>query len=137
MRKWCLGICIFFLTMGLLGRYAATISDARPQVKEERDTLENQAIFTGSAEAETMILCSVYTFDEEEQTTLLYQTSEVVGASGLYQLTVPLPVLGRQYVMLQVGEEETTYAYNRYRKQLTTELQEYYLNIYQVLMEMK
>ena len=137
MRKWMVGAWIFFLTMGILGRCAVTISDAQPQVSEERDTLENQTIFAGSAEADTVILCSVYTYDEEKQTTLLYQTSGVVGASGLYQLTVPLPVLGRQYVMLQVGEEETTYAYTRYRKQLATELQEYYLNVYQALVEMK
>ena len=135
MKKWSVGICIFLLTMGFLGRYAVTISDAQPQVLEERNTLENQTIFTGCAAAETVILCSVYTFNEDKQTTLLYQTSEVVGASELYQLTVPLPVLGRQYVMLQVGEEETTYAYTRYRKQLATELQEYYLNVYQVLTE--
>ena len=58
-----------------------------------------------------------------------------MGASGVYQLTVPLPVLGKQYVMLRIGEDECTYAYHRYRKQLATELQEYYLNVYQVLTE--
>ena len=137
MKKWGICVCVFFLTMGFWGRYAVTISEAQPQVQEEIDTLENQTIFTGSAEAKTPILCSVYTINEEKQTILLYQTSEVVGASGLYQLTVPLPVLGRQYVMLQVGEEEVTYAYTRYRKQLATELQEYYLNVYQTLVEMK
>ena len=137
MRKWSVGICTFLFALGFLSQHAVIVSEAEPIVKEERDTLENQTIFTGCAEANTVSLCSVYTFEEEQQTTLLYQTSEVVGASGLYQLTVPLPILGRQYVMLQIGEEETTYAYTRYRKQLATELQEYYLNVYQALGEMK
>ncbi len=136
MKKWGIGILIFFVTLSVLEKYDIMISDAQPRVEEERDTLENQTLFAGSADAETVITCSVYTFDEEQRTTLLYQTSEVVGQSGLYQLTVPLPVLGRQYVMLRVDDEEKTYAYNRYRKQLATELEEYYLNIYQVLSEM-
>lgn len=137
MKKWSVGILICFLTLGMLSEYSVIVSDAQPKVEEERDTLENQTLFTGSAEAETVIACSVYTVDNEQKTTLLYQTSEVVGASGLYQLTIPLPVLGRQYVLLRVGDEESTYAYNRYRKQLSTELEEYYLNVYQVLSEMK
>lgn len=137
MRKWSLGLCAFLLTMAFLSQYGLTVSEAEPQVQEEWPTLENQVILTGRAEPETEILCSVYAFEEDAQTTLLYQTSDVVGASGLYQLTVPLPILGRQYVMLQVGTQETTYAYTRYRKQAAKELQEYYLNVYQVLMEMK
>ncbi len=136
MKKWGVGILICFFALSMLGKYSVLVSDAQPQVEEERETLENQALFTGSAEAESVITCSVYTLDAEKGTTLLYQTSEVVGQSGLYQLTVPLPVLGRQYVMLRVGDEEETYAYNRYRKQLATELEEYYLNVYQVLSEM-
>ncbi len=136
MRKWSVGILICLFTLSMLGKYSIVISDAQPQGEEERDTLENQTLFTGSAEEETVIACSVYTVDTEQRTTLLYQTSEVVGPSGLYQLTVPLPVLGRQYVMLRVGDEEKTYVYNRYRKQLATELEEYYLNVYQVLSEM-
>ncbi len=137
MKKWIVGILICFLALNILGKYSLVTSDAQPQVEEERDTLENQTMFAGRADAETAITCSVYTIDDEQNTTLLYQTNEVVGASGLYQLTIPLPVLGRQYVLLRVGDEECTYAYNRYRKQLSTELEEYYLNIYQVLSEMK
>ena len=110
------------------------MSEAVPHVTAEYDTLENQTVFMGNAEVGTQIQCSVYTFDEENITTLLYQMSDIVGASGLYQLTVPLPVLGKQYVQLRIGEEEQTYAYHRYRKQLAAELQEYYLNVYQVLM---
>ncbi len=136
MKKWSVGVLILFFAMSLLGKYSVVVSDAQPQVEEERDTLENQTLFTGSADAETVIACSVYTVDSDQRTTLLYQTNELVGSSGLYQLTVPLPVLGRQYVMLRVGDEEKTYAYNRYRKQLATELEEYYLNVYQVLSEM-
>lgn len=137
MKKWCVGIWICFITLSILGKYSVVISEAQPQIKEEKDTLENQMLFTGSAEPETVISCSVYTVDADRKTTLLYQASEVVGASGLYQMTIPLPVLGRQYVMLRVGDDENTYAYNRYRRQLSTELEEYYLNVYQVLSEMK
>ncbi|MBR6683764.1 MAG: hypothetical protein IKL38_05425 [Firmicutes bacterium] len=114
-------------------QFGLIIGEAQPVITEEYDTLENQTVFLGTAETDTQIQCSVYTVDEENQTTLLYQMSDVVGASGVYQLTVPLPVLGKQYVMLRIGEDECTYAYHRYRKQLATELQEYYLNVYQVL----
>jgi len=116
-----------------LFQFGLIIGEAQPVITEEYDTLENQTVFLGTAEADTQIQCSVYTVDEENQTTLLYQMSDVVGASGVYQLTVPLPVLGKQYVMIRIGEDECTYAYHRYRKQLATELQEYYLNVYQVL----
>ena len=126
-------MCIVLSAMCCL-QYGLLVSEAVPHVTAEYDTLENQTVFMGNAEVGTQIQCSVYIFDEENITTLLYQVSDTVGASGLYQLTVPLPVLGKQYVQLRIGEEEQTYAYHRYRKQLAAELQEYYLNVYQVLM---
>lgn len=125
-------VCLI-LTALCCTQYGLIVSEALPQVSAEYDTLENQTVFMGNAEPDTPIQCSVYSCDEEERITLLYQMSDTVGASGLYQLTVPLPVLGKQYVMLRIGEEEQTFAYQRYQKQLAAELQEYYLNVYQVL----
>ena len=127
--------CVVFLMLGMYCclQCGLIVSEAQPQVAAEYDTLENQTVFMGNAEPDTPIQCSVYTYDEENRTTLLYQMSDIVGASGLYQLTIPLPVLGEQYVMLRIGEEEQTYVYQRYRKQLAAELQEYYLNVYQAL----
>lgn len=97
-----------------------------------RDTLENQAFLTGTAEEGTRIICSVYVSNEKESA-LLYRTEQLVGAEGLYEVTAPLPVLGRQYVVLQVGKREEVYLYQRYRKQLAQDLKGYYLNIYEAL----
>ena len=133
MRKLGFGLMGLVLTICMCWHFGVVESEAEPKVKAERDTLENQTVLTGSAEAGTWIFCSVYTYNQEEKTTLLYQASSKVGESGLYQLTIPLPVLGRQYVMVRIGSEENTYAYNRYSKQLANELQGYYLNIYQVM----
>lgn len=130
-----LGMCLVFvlIVLGICTQYDLVVGEAAPKVSAEFDTLENQTMFAGSAQPDTTISCSVYTYDENNKLTLLYQNSETVGQSQLYQLTVPLPVLGRQYVTIRIGDEETTYAYHRYRKELATDLQEYYLNIYQVL----
>ncbi len=135
MKKLGMSAVFFLVAVFVCLHRGVIVSEAQPKVTEEYDTLENQIMFAGSAEADTFIFCSVYTYDEDDQSTLLYQTSDVVGESQLYQLTVPLPVLGRQYVMLRIGDEENIYAYNRYRKQLSTDLQAYYLNVYQVLAE--
>lgn len=135
MIKWLKrGICLLLLAGLCLGQ-GLTETEAEPIVTCERDTLENQALISGSAEAGTRTFFSVYTYDNVKKTTLLYQENGVVGESGLYQLTIPLPVLGRQYVLVRVGKEANTYAYNRYRKQLAQELQGYYLNVYQQLRE--
>lgn len=127
------GLVFGILTLLFISKLGLLVSEAEPVVTAQYDTLENQTIYMGNAEVDTQIQCSVYTYDEEDQVTLLYQLSDTVGASGLYQMTVPLPVLGKQYVMVRIGDEEHTYAYHRYRKQLATDLQEYYLNVYQVL----
>ena len=110
-------------------------ADTLPQVSEVYDTLENQVLLTGTAEKGDDITFSVYTYNEKDKTTLLYQGEDEVGDSGVYQLTIPLPVLGRQYVRVRVGDQETTYAYNRFRKQLASDLEDYYLNVYQMMIE--
>ena len=133
MKKYGMSLVFFLIVVVLSLRWDLVVSEAAPKVSAEFDTLENQTMFAGSAQTDTTISCSVYTYDENNRTTLLYQYSEVVGKSQLYQLTVPLPVLGRQYVTIRIGDEETTYAYNRYRKELAADLQEYYLNVYEVL----
>lgn len=131
-KRW---ILLLGLALILTASLIQMEGEAAPKVDVNRDTLENQALLSGSAPAGTQISCMVYTYNIREKTTLLYQSETVVEDSGLYQLTVPLPVLGCQYVMLRVGEEETTYAYHRYRKQLADDLKGYYLNLYQVLDE--
>ena len=67
-----------------LFQFGLIIGEAQPVITEEYDTLENQTVFLGTAETDTQIQCSVYTVDEENQTTLLYQMSDVVGASGIF-----------------------------------------------------
>ena len=101
------------------------------QELKEYSTLENQTFITGSAEEGTPIICNVYVMEDEAS--LLYHSEQEVKESGLYELTVPLPVLGRQCVVVQVGEQTSTYIYHRYRKQLAQDLKGYYLNIYEVL----
>lgn len=98
---------------------------------KEYSTLENQAFITGTAQANTPVICDVYVMEEEMA--LLYHSEQQVRASGLYELTVPLPVLGRQCVVVQVGKQTSVYIYHRYRKQLAQDLKGYYLNVYEVL----
>ena len=118
--------CLLLMALGME-------SQALPQVTAEYDTLENQVLLSGTAEPDTQISFSVYTYNEKEKTTILYQGEGQTGAGGLYQITVPLPVLGRQYVRIRIGEQENTYAYTRYRKQLASDLRDYYLNVYQLM----
>lgn len=132
MKKQKYKVCVALLTV-MVTVLAAGISQAEPEVTQERDTLENQAILTGTAQKDTWVYCSVYTYDEDGEVTLLYQSEQQVGGSGLYQLTVPLPVLGRQYVAVRMSDEEIVYVYNRYRKQLARDLKDYYLNVYQAV----
>lgn len=132
-KRWITGLLAIIVSFGLM-EVLPLESQAEPEAAYVRDTLENEAFIAGDGEAGAQIQCSVYTV-ENGKTTLLYQTETVVGASGLYQLTVPLPVLGIQYVTVAVEEEETTYVYHRYRKQFAKELDDFYLNIYQVLDE--
>lgn len=137
-KRWLLLGLALLLVLAAAGWPKGALAESQaPAIEEQelRSTLENQTLLAGSAAAGTRIFCSVYTRSEEGEVTLLYQTEQQVGESGLYQMTVPLPVLGRQYVLLRAGEDETLYVYNRCRRQLASDLRGYYLNIYQVLKE--
>lgn len=131
MSKWIRTAILLLICLWLL---AALPSNTRANTYEEvqRETLENQAILTGKAEPGLEVLCRVYTH-EEGQEILLYSSSFVVNEGGIYQVTVPLLVMGEQVVELKIEEDTYVYPYYRYPKQLGKELNEYYLNLYQVL----
>ena len=132
-------VCLLVLTQaGAESRLMAVKAQTRAEEEApQKDTLENQTVITGKAEPGTEIVCRVYTYDDKGRQTLLYQRNDTVGESGLYMLTVSLPVLGRQYVSVTVGSERDIYVYNRYRKQLVQDLQTYYLNVYELLEDAK
>ncbi len=108
---------------------------AKDAVTETRKTLLDQAVFTGVAEPGDVLACTVYTFRNSQEQILLFQSRQVIGSSGLYSLSVPLPLIGSQYVMLDVGEERTIYEYTRYSRSLGAEISDYQLNIYEFLQQ--
>ncbi|MBO6159829.1 MAG: hypothetical protein J6P72_11320 [Firmicutes bacterium] len=100
-------------------------------------TLSDQVQFSGALEAGTQIRVTVYTYLDGRERVLLYQTRMVVGDSGLYALSVPLPLIGNQFVTLELGEEIREYAYLRYPQRLVSQILEYNLNIYEFLTDRK
>lgn len=97
------------------------------------NTLENQTVLSGTAKEGTVIGITVYNFRYGANPSVLYTAQETVGASGLYQITVPLPVEGRQYVEIEMDGKTSLYTYNRFSKSIVDQLNNYYLNVYDYL----
>ena len=83
----------------------------------------------------TLISCSVYTYQNGRDRILLYQSRQRVEESGLYCLRVPLPLIGTQFVHLEIGEEELLVRGIRYPRSLVEEITNYQLNLYDYLIE--
>lgn len=129
-RVFLLLLLVLFLSLFRTGPSAR----AEDVISGQERTLSDQAVFTGKADAGTTLTCTVYTYRGNDRI-LLYQTRTTIGQSGLYSLTVPLPLIGSQFVMLDLEEERLIYEYTRYPRSLGTEITGLDLNIYEYLLQ--
>ena len=127
---------LFFIVLSLL--FLMKIPPCFAEEIEEDQvihTLEDQTIFSGRTEPGVQITCTVYTFQNGRDRILLYQSRQKVEESGLYCLRVPLPLIGTQYVRLDMGEETILSRAIRYPRSLVDEITGYQLNLYEFLIE--
>ena len=116
----------------LLSTGERTLAEEEPEIIR---TVDSRAILTGQEEPGSSIDVTVYNYPNGRSRATLYHTRFPVGASGIYQVTIPLPVMGEQYVQLSVENVLTTVIYERYPADLADELRGYYLNIFEFLEE--
>ena len=98
-------------------------------------TLEDQTSFSGRAEPGEVISCIVYAYPNGRDQIILYQSRMRAGDSGLFSFHAPLPLVGTQYVRLEMGDEQTVTRVIRYPRSLVSEITGYQLNIYGFLIE--
>lgn len=129
-------ILVIILTVSLLFLLPAPPCSAEETETDQAiHTLEDQTIFSGRCEPGTLISCSVYTYQNGRDRILLYQSRQRVEESGLYCLRVPLPLIGTQFIHLEIGEEELLVRGIRYPRSLVEEITNYQLNLYDYLIE--
>lgn len=93
-------------------------------------TVQDQIVVFGESPEGSVILISVYNYNYGEDKQILYAAQHRVGKSGLYELAVPLPVLGKQYVQLIIRGKETMRAYYRYAADVPDMLTGIHVNVY-------
>ena len=127
---------LIILTASLLFLMTPPASLAE-ETKEEQTihTLEDQTIFSGMTEPYTLINCTVYTYQGGRDRILLYQSRQKVEESGLYCLSVPLPLIGTQFIRLELGDETILTRAIRYPRSLVGDITNYQLNLYEFLIE--
>ena len=106
---------------------------SRAQEEEEItliDTMESSVHFAGQSEPGTELTVTVYTYRNEEERRVFFRALVTVGQSGLYDVLLPLPVLGQQFVEIEENSTARTLVYYRYDKALPQQLTQYYLNLY-------
>lgn len=111
-----------------------------PVLAEETEdvaTLDTQTIVGGEEEPGSKVSIMVYAIRGGFERVVLFSTNLEVGNSGLYQVSVPLPIIGEQYVAVIVGNTMRLTRYIRYSKTLGDTLSGTYLNIYEYLLEDK
>ncbi|MCF0135449.1 MAG: hypothetical protein HUJ69_03400 [Lachnospiraceae bacterium] len=96
-------------------------------------TMDTQTVLCGTAPADADIYVTVY-MRKGEKRVILFSSMQEVGKSGLYQISIPLPVLGEQYVSVTMGNLVTTTRYVRYSANIRQKLSDSYLNIYESLL---
>ena len=127
---------LIILTFSLLVFLKPPLSYAEEKEEEETiHTLADQTLFSGKAEPGTTIICTVYTYQNGRDRILLYQSRQKTRESGLYYLVVPLPLIGTQYIQLEMGEEVISARAIRYPRSLVDEITGYQLNLYECLIE--
>lgn len=107
---------------------------AAPSRAEEQityiDTMESSVHFAGKTEPGTEFSVTVYTYRGEEEQRVFFRTVVTVGPSGMYDILLPLPVLGQQFVEIVENGQARIVVYDRYDKALPGLLDGYYLNLY-------
>ena len=126
---------LIILTASLLFLMTPPASLAEETEEETIHTLEDQTIFSGTAQPGTVISCTVYTYQNGRDRILLYQSRQKVEESGLYCLSVPLPLIGTQFIRLEMGEETILARAIRYPRSLVEDITNYQLNLYEFLIE--
>ncbi len=94
------------------------------------DTMESSVHFAGKSQPGTEFTVTVYTYRNEDEKRVFFRALVTVGQSGLYDLLLPLPVLGQQFVEIEENGTARTLVYYRYDKELPQQLTQYYLNLY-------
>lgn len=127
---------LIILTFSLLFFLKPPLSYAEETGEEETiHTLEDQTLLSGKTEPGTDIICTVYTYQNGRDRIILYQSRQKTEESGLYYLVVPLPLIGTQYIQLEMGEEIISARALRYPRSLVEEITGYQLNLYEFLIE--
>ncbi|MBO4887638.1 MAG: hypothetical protein J5589_04935 [Firmicutes bacterium] len=127
---------LVILTLSLLLFLKPPLSYAEETGEEETiHTLEDQTLLSGKTEPGTDIICTVYTYQNGRDRIILYQSKQKTEESGLYCLVVPLPLIGTQFIRLELGEEVISARAVRYPRSLVEEITGYQLNLYEFLIE--
>lgn len=131
-------LCRMFLSLGLLCCLVMTGYFGTPVRAEETETvatLDTQTVIGGEEEPGSKVSIMVYAVRGGFERVVLFSTNLEVGSSGLYQVSVPLPIMGEQYVAVIVGNNMRLTKYIRYSKTLGDTLSGTYLNVYEYLLE--
>ena len=129
-------LILFLLLMGLILPLPFSFgAKAQETMAGTVPTLSDQAFFTGHSDPNSAILVTVYYFPGGRDRMILYQSRQLVGSTGLYAIEVPIPLIGTQYVSLEIGGEKSIYEYVRYPASLSRDISEYQLNIYDFLLQ--
>ena len=114
-----------------------SIEVKREFVQPAEYTFTEQIAFVGEAEAGTNLVLCVYTVDDQNNAAIWYHAETLVGPSGVFQENVPLPRIGRQFLMVLTdygGQGEgVCYEFYRNSEDVCRQLLDYTLNIYKRL----
>lgn len=133
-------ITVMTALWGMLQWSSWTIPVNADEEKKETDeetirTLDAETLIFGEEEPGTVIIISVYNYRNNLIRATLYTNRFIVGESGMYVVSAPLPVLGEQYVSVAVNGRGKAARYFRYESDLGQTLSETYLNVYELLSE--
>ena len=132
MRRECKGKPRIFIAAVLIA--LCVLIGAAPSRAEEAvtyiDTMDSSVHFAGKSEPGTEFTVTVYTYRGEEEQRVFFRALVTVGPSGMYDILLPLPVLGQQFVEIEENGRARVVVYYRYDKALPGQLDQYYLNLY-------
>lgn len=98
-------------------------------------TFEKELPLSGRAEPHAAVRILVYTLDEESMPILWYQNELEIGSSGLMQETVPLPLMGTQWMLISVRDSQggacRIYEMERKGEEILEDLLNCHLNLYE------
>lgn len=115
----------------LMSRNIPAMADTHsiPEIR----TMDTQTILCAQAEPGSHVDVTVYAVRENNTRIILFSSRLIVGESGLYQISIPLPIEGEQYVSTSINNHVETRRYTRYPASLQEDLMGTYLNVYEFL----